>query len=150
MDMNKDFRNLTPEQRLAKDRHNIANEVPELLTRGERALLDEAVLNFQGDGRELERAIGALILGKYAGWKVLRIIHDGSTYAKYEKILGAGKKGVFKFKEHCPERGPIARRFRALVWADALNNFWNVVRGQVPGARSSVVELDPQLPDPVK
>lgn len=149
MDMNKEFRKLTPEQRLAKDRANIADQLPELITRGERALLDEAALHFVGDSRELERALGAFLLGKYAGWKVLRIVHDGSTYAKYEKILGAGQRGVFKFKQHCPERGPLARRFRGLVWADALNNFWGVVRGQVSGVRSSEVELDPQLPQGV-
>jgi hypothetical protein len=149
MDMNKDFRGLTPEQRLYKDRLNVAKQLPELITKEDKAILDEAAIHFFGDGHDLERALGAFILGKYAGWKVLRILHDGSTYAKYERILGAGKKGVFKFKNHCPERGPIARRFRGLVWADKINRFWEVVRGQVPGARSPTVELDPQLPDDV-
>lgn len=148
MDMNVEFRGLTAEQKRYKDRVNVHAGITELITREERAILDEACVNFEGNVLELERAIGALVLGKYVGWKVLRLVHDSSTYAKYERILGAGEKG-FKFKEHCPDRGPLSRRSVGLVWADKIDNFWRVVRGQVPGARSPEVELDPQLPEGV-
>jgi hypothetical protein len=146
--MNAAFRDLTTEQKLYRDRVNIRAGLPELISDEERAIIDEACVNYEGDLRDLERALGALLVGKYVGWKVLRIGHDGSTYAKYERILGGGVKG-FRFRDHCPERGPLARRSVGLIWADKINNFWKVVRGQVPGARSSAVEVDPQLPEGV-
>lgn len=148
MDMNESFRNLSEEQKLHRDRINIRTAIPELVSPEERAIIDEACVAFQGDLHDLERAVGALIVGKYVGWKVLRIGHDGSTYSKYETILGSGQKG-FRYRDYCPERGPLARRSIGLVWADKINNFWRVVRGQVPGARSSTVEVDPQLPEGV-
>jgi hypothetical protein len=148
VDMNSAYQGLTTEQKLYRDRLNIRSSIPELLTAEERTIVDEACVNYEGSLLDLERAVGAFLVGKYVGWKVLRLAHDGSTYAKYEKILGAGAKG-FKFRSHCPERGPLARRSVGLVWADRINNFWRVVRGQVPGARSSMVEVDPQLPEGV-
>lgn len=148
MDMNKEFRGLSKEQRLYKDRVRVRQDVAELLSGEDKAIMDEAFIAFEGDARELERAVGALLVGKYFGWRVLRIMHDGSTYAKYEKVLGAGAGG-FKFRDHCPERGPLARRSHGLQLADRIDGFWRVVRGQVPGARSSEVEVDPQLPDSV-
>lgn len=146
--MNAEFRTLSVEQKLYRDRVNVRSEVVNLIGPAERAVMDEACISFQGNAQELERALGALVLGKYVGWRVLRIMHDGSTYAKYERILGAGGR-AFRFKDYCPDRGPLARRSTGLVWADKINAFWKVVRGQVPGARSPEVELDPQLPDDV-
>lgn len=52
---------------------------------------------FRGVGTTLESALGALVLGQFFGWRVLKILHNPATYRKYEKVLG------IEFKAVCPE-----------------------------------------------
>lgn len=96
----------------------------------------EAALNYKGSGNILESAIGAMYVGQIYGWKVLRMIHGSNTYVKYEKILGV------KFKDICPDRGPLASNSIGLKIADKLGGFWKVATGKVPGRTP---ELDSDL-----
>ncbi|MBF0370477.1 MAG: hypothetical protein HQL52_13575 [Magnetococcales bacterium] len=88
-------------------------------------IIDQAVERYRGDGGVLEAAIGALFIGQYYGWRVLRILHSNSTYRRYEKILGV------QFKEACPERGKYAFRSKGLQLADELKSFWKVADSAV-------------------
>src|SRR5688572_9704769 len=59
-----------------------------ILTEGELVkLIDDRVRQFKGDITELERAIGALFVGRQFGWKVLLLIHDRKTIRRYEATL---------------------------------------------------------------
>jgi hypothetical protein len=101
-------------------------------------VIKNAAQRYSGDLTQLESMFGALVAGQLYGWKVLRLIHSGATYAKYEKHLGV------KFRDVCPEVGPLAHRSHAYALSEQMGNFWRMVRGQDPG-RSPTVELDEQL-----
>jgi hypothetical protein len=79
---------------------------------------------YWGQLTTLEKALGALVLGQHYGWRVLKIIHNPTTYKQYEDILGV------KFQDVCDERTPFSRRCQGLRAADKLESFWAVVRGK--------------------
>jgi hypothetical protein len=101
----------------------------------ERRLLDldaeteqrilKALDDFQGLGTTMESAIGALVMGQYFGWRVLKLLHNPATYRKYEKVLG------IEFKDHCP---PIteAGKKKSIGYAvtEAIGSFWAVITGK--------------------
>lgn len=87
-----------------------------------RSKIDDEIDSFEGDITEFERAVGALMVGQYFGWKVLRVIHAGQTYAKYEKTLH------LKFAEWCEPEGALAYRSRGLQIVKKLGEFWDVIK----------------------
>ena len=112
--------------------------------------LDELVKglaqDFSGQLPDLRNAVGALVMGRVYGWKVLRLVHDGPTYSRYERRLG------LKFREVCPELGPLARRSLGLEYAEKVQAFWKVAKGElaVPGeGRQKFGEVDNPIPDPL-
>lgn len=84
------------------------------------------IRNYVGQGPVLESALGALIISQHFGWRVTKLLHNPSTYSKYEKILGV------KFKEFSPEDTQYSRKFNGFKIAKKLNSFWAVVRGKIP------------------
>lgn len=60
------------------------------------AHVDSIMKNFKGDMVELSNAIGALNVGRFYGWRVLRIIISNASYRKYQRVLG------LEFKEVLP------------------------------------------------
>jgi hypothetical protein len=95
-------------------------------------IIKEATSNFKGNLTTLESAIGAIFIGQIYGWRVLRMMHGSNTYVNYEKLLNV------KFKDICPDKGPLSQRSVGLAIADKLGGFWKVVTGKVPG-RSPIV-----------
>ena len=80
---------------------------------------------FRGVGTTLESALGALILGQYFGWRVLKLLHNPATYRSYEKILG------LKFQDVCPEKTEYSET-KSVGYAitQKLGSFWAVVMGK--------------------
>jgi hypothetical protein len=101
-------------------------EISTLLSAEETQRIKEAALEYSGLFPVFSAAVGTLIVGKLFGWKVLRIIHSGAVYAKYQRILG------IQFAEVCPEEGPLWERSAGYATVKALNEFWKGVRGQIP------------------
>jgi hypothetical protein len=81
--------------------------------------------SFRGVGTTLESALGALVLGQYFGWRVLKIMHNPSTYRRYETVLGV------KFKDVCPEITETGKR-KSIGYAitQKLGSFWAVILGK--------------------
>jgi hypothetical protein len=81
--------------------------------------------DFQGIGTTLESALGALIVGQYFGWRVLKLIHNPSTYRSYEKALG------IEFKDVCPEITEMGKK-KSIGYAitEKLGSFWAVIMGK--------------------
>jgi hypothetical protein len=81
--------------------------------------------DFQGIGTTLESALGALIVGQYFGWRVLKLMHTPVTYRKYEKALG------IEFKEVCPEITEMGKK-KSIGYAitEKLGSFWAVIMGK--------------------
>lgn len=88
---------------------------------------------FKGDISKLESAIGALIVGKRFGWRVLYLAHNRATIRSYEKILGV------KFQEALPEVGELAHKSIGWVAVQKVGNFWKAVKGEIAGVRSSLL-----------
>ncbi|PTN10774.1 hypothetical protein [Nitrosomonas aestuarii] len=80
---------------------------------------------FRGIGTTLESALGALILGQYFGWRVLKLLHNPATYRRYEKALG------IEFKKVCPEITEMGKK-KSIGYAitEKLGSFWAVVMGK--------------------
>lgn len=95
------------------------------------ALLDERVRDFKGDLTELERAIGALFVGRQMGWKVLLLIHDRKTIKRYEETLS------LEFKEpNMPDVGKYAYKSVAWLAVQKVASFWKAVKGEYGSVKS--------------
>jgi len=92
------------------------------------AVVIDSVSKYKGLGTTLESAVGALVIGQHYGWRVLKMLHNPSTYKKYEEILRV------RFEDVCPERTPLTKKSIGMQIADKLQSFWAVARGkkQVP------------------
>lgn len=92
--------------------------------------IDKVTQDFKGQINELEQAIGMWLVGRQFGWKVMYLVHDRKTIAKYEKILG------IEFRNEVPDVGRFAHKSVAWVAAKKVSNFWKAVKGEIPGIRS--------------
>ncbi len=101
------------------------NQMEQILPLDLENIVKKAAAEYFGDGKILESAIGALIIGKLYGWQPLRVLHNASVYAKYQKILGV------KFADVCPARGPLAGRSVGLQIDDSIANFWKIAKGEI-------------------
>jgi hypothetical protein len=85
--------------------------------------VEDSTYEFEGQFEVIESALGMLLLGRLVGWKVLLIIHNRRTIAKYEKILG------INIREEFPEEGPYANKSLGYEFAVKLKKFWKVTTG---------------------
>lgn len=58
-----------------------------LLTDDEQKHLHRIMMTYQGRGDTLQNALGALMIGKAYGWRILRVIYGGKAYANFQRIL---------------------------------------------------------------
>ncbi|MEC5399536.1 hypothetical protein [Uliginosibacterium sp. H1] len=98
-------------------------------------LVDRAVDQFNGNLNDLGSAIGMVMIGRRYGWRVVLLIHSPTTIRKYVKILG-----LKNLRDVLPEVGELAERSNAWKLVDGTANFWKVVRGQISGVRSAIVQ----------
>lgn len=89
-------------------------------------LIDSVSANYKGDSHVLFGAIGALMVGRLYGWRVIRVFLSTTTYAKYQKVLG------ISFKDYMPPETELSDRAFAYKVIKDLKSFWGIVRGQVP------------------
>jgi len=94
-------------------------------------LIDKSIMKFHGNSEELENAIGALMVGRKTGWRVLFLIHSPKSIKKYEAILGV------EFRDIMPKDGPKAKDSVAWKIAETVTNFWKLVKGEVPGIKKT-------------
>jgi hypothetical protein len=99
-------------------------------------LICKAWEQYNGSVDVFESAVGALIVGRFAGFDGLRVIHNSKTLRKYEVILG----GV-SFKQMLAPRTPESRRVNGIRYAESFKQFWKALAGGVasePGAKEAV------------
>lgn len=87
--------------------------------------LDSITANFVGDFDELESAIGMYMVGRLVGWKVVVLLHNKRTIAKYEKILGG-----INIREHFEPVTEFSNKSLAFGIVTRLGNFWKGVNGE--------------------
>ena len=95
---------------------------------------DKQFDDYKGNIHELESAIGAMVIGRRVGWKVLFLVHDKKTIRKYEQHLD------ISFRESLPEIGPKAEKSLAWNLAQKVTNFWKAVKGEIPGIRTPEIK----------
>ena len=86
---------------------------------------DTRMDRFRGQLPTLESAIGALVVGRRLGWKVLYLVHDKKTIRKYEEILG------IKFREELEPTGDLSEKSLAFRLQKKITNFWKAVSGEM-------------------
>ncbi len=84
--------------------------------------IQRTIENYSGDATALGNAFGALVLGRYIGWRALRVIYSSETYSKYQNILG------IQFKDVLRERDILSRKSLGLAILDRVGGFWDFVR----------------------
>ncbi len=86
---------------------------------------ENVITNFKGQLSDLESAVGAYIVARRFGWKVLYLGHDKRTIRRYEKVLG------FRIRDTVPPLGDQGERSLAWRLACDLSNFWKAVSGEM-------------------
>ncbi len=94
-----------------------------IFTDEEQRHLGHIISTFRGNGQELENALGALFLGKLYGHRVIRVMHAGASYTKYQRILD------LRFTDWCPAETSLSVRHRGYQLALKAQNFWDMIRG---------------------
>ncbi|WP_292995207.1 hypothetical protein [Nitrosomonas sp.] len=95
------------------------------LSEEQEQIILKNIKEFRGVGTTLESALGALIMGQYFGWRVLKILHNPLTYRRYEKILG------LNFQDVCPETtGYSETKSVGYAITQKIGSFWAVVMGK--------------------
>lgn len=95
-------------------------------------IISNAITSYSGDGRVLESAIGALVVGQYVGRKPLLLMHGGSAIRKYQNILKV------EFRDVMPDEGPLAHKSVGYKIAKKVGDFWASVGGTAPGRSSEL------------
>lgn len=96
------------------------------------AHLDSRMERFKGDMTRLEHAIGAYMVGRQFGWKVLLLIHDRKTIAKYGEILDLDFRDL-------PEVGQLAHKSVAWSAVQKVASYWKAVKGEYPDVKGEGV-----------
>lgn len=99
------------------------------------AVFDRAIEEFAGDGGVLSSAIGAAVVGRRVGWRVLLLMHSPATIKRYEKVLG------MSYRDICPPEGDKVNKAIAYGIAKRAKSFWAVITGNEPG-RSCQLQRD--------
>ncbi len=95
------------------------------------AHVNERVRAFKGDLTELERAIGAYLIGRQVGWKALLVMHDLATIGRFERVLG------FELREPAlPADSPYPPKTFAWLAAFEVQGFWGAVMREAGRART--------------
>lgn len=108
---------------------------PELTAEQEDLIL-VALQEFKGNCTTMESALGALVFGRHFGWRVLKMIHNPTTYRNYEKLLNV------RFDDVCPERTDYTQRNVGVRAADQMKSFWAVVTGKKKVHNKGVIDDD--------
>lgn len=87
----------------------------------------ERALSYTGPGRQLEAALGALVVGQLYGRRALLMLHGSRIIRRHERILGVS------FKDACPHETSETSRLYGIRLADKLGGFWKVAHGEAAG-----------------
>jgi hypothetical protein len=107
-----------------------------LIEESDLQLICQAWEAYEGQLDVFESAVGALMLGRFAGFDALRVIHNSRTLKKYETILCG-----ISFKERLQSRTPESQRVNGIRYAEKFKQFWKALAGGVasePGAKMAV------------
>lgn len=86
--------------------------------------IDDVSTQYKGQIDVLLKSVGMIVLGRKFGWRVIRLVVSTTDWTKANKIFG-------DLKEYMPERGVLAKKSVGLKMVDALDGYWDVIRGVI-------------------
>lgn len=86
--------------------------------------IDKVASEYIGDISHLSSAIGAVMLGRVYGWRVIRIITSSKIYTRHQRILS------LDFKQVLPEETEFSKKSIGYSIAKKLDKFWDVVNSK--------------------
>ncbi len=92
--------------------------------------LAKRIRKYKGNIHELEKAIGCLFVGREMGWKVMLLVHDRKSIAKYEELV------ALDFRKELLEVGPSADKSVAWALVQKVSSFWKAVKGEIPNVKT--------------
>lgn len=114
-----------------------ATESRKLIHEDDLMIICRAWEKYEGSTEVIESAIGALIVGRLAGYDALRMVHSWKTLKNYEEKLGVS------FKEILNATTPDTDRIGGIRRAKKFKALWRALAagvGSEPGARDLSVE----------
>ncbi len=86
-------------------------------------LMELQASEYSGMGGDLVAAIGILVLSRFYGWRVTRLVASRRQWKVTNEIFG-------NMRTMTPERGKYARKSVGLALADKIGDYWSYMRGQ--------------------
>ena len=86
---------------------------------------DKRIEDYKGQIHVLESAMGAYLVGRRYGWKVLYLMHDKRTIRKFEKILDV------QFRNEFDDYSDLSYKSLAYQFVKNVSNFWKAVSGEI-------------------
>lgn len=86
--------------------------------------IDEVSVSFRGQAPELYQMIGAVVVGRKFGWRVVRLTVSRRMWMRISKSFGDPKVWM-------PERGPLAYKSLGLKIVDQIGDYWDFINGAI-------------------
>lgn len=86
--------------------------------------IDTVSTEFKGQLDDLYKVVGMLVIGQLYGWRVMRLVASRSVWTRTIKLFGDPKLLM-------PERGRLAHKSLGLKAVDAVDAYWDVIKGVV-------------------
>lgn len=87
-------------------------------------MIFDASANYRGQMDDLYQAVGMLVVGRFYGWRVMRIAGTHANWKTANAIFG-------DLKTLMKEREEFSHRSLGLDLADQVGKYWEIVRGVV-------------------
>ncbi len=87
--------------------------------------IDKIATEYKGDVSQLSSAIGAVMLGRLYGWRVIRITTTSKVYTRHQRVLS------LDFKQVLPKETELSKKSIGYSIAKKLDKFWDVVNSKV-------------------
>lgn len=81
---------------------------------------------YSGQGDKLAEVIGLIVMGRFYGWRVVRLASPSRSWPLAVRLFGDLTSG-----DLMPERGRFAHRSFGLKIVDGMKDYWEVVRRHV-------------------
>jgi hypothetical protein len=88
------------------------------------AKIAELCETYRGSLEDLYRAVGMMVVGRYFGWRVMRLVSTRSDWTHATAMFDDPKMWM-------RDRDRFAYRSYGLHLADELGKFWEIIRGVV-------------------
>ncbi len=87
--------------------------------------IEQVCKDYVGPIPELYSMVGAVIVGRLFGWRVVRLTVSRRIWTMMTKAFGDPKQLM-------PDRGPLAYKSVGLKLVDQWGDYWDFVRGSAP------------------